>query len=359
MDGNPLDEAERLIATNRADEAARFLQDFIGAGHGGVCARQLWVRALMAIPDCAKALEQAHETTLLYPNVAEAALSLGEILLQIERPGEAIAEIQRALRLSPDSQAARFLLGAAWLTAGEADKALEQFAQCDDDTPGLAEKIADSEAIRRERRSDAHYVRHLFDSFSADYDRHMLRNLQYRAPTALRSMLNWIAPEAAGWRLLDLGCGTGLAGEAFRDVAAEIVGIDLSPKMIEAATARKIYTALYVADIESPPVTAGTFDLALAADTLVYLGDLAPVMAAVRQALNPGGRFLFSVERCDDDGYELGPKRRWRHSESYLRQIAERFRFDVTGLMAFSPRTEAGEDVAGFVVALQRRGNNL
>ncbi|HEY0301104.1 MAG TPA: hypothetical protein VGC36_07230, partial [Rhizomicrobium sp.] len=92
------------------------------------------------------------------------------------------------------------------------------------------------------------------------------------------------------------------------------------------------------------------YDLVLAADTLVYLGDLAPTFAGVARRLKPGGFFLFTVETSSGPDFELGPKRRWRHSDSYLRKIAAAF--DVAGIVACAPRSEANVPVDGLAVAL-------
>ena len=96
------------------------------------------------------------------------------------------------------------------------------------------------------------------------------------------------------------------------------------------------------------------YDLILAADTVVYLGDLAPLFSAVRNRLDEGGSFLFTAESKQGDGFELGPKRRWRHSESYLRAQAEAAGLRIAGLMPCVPRTEAGEPVAGWAVAMTK-----
>jgi predicted TPR repeat methyltransferase len=96
------------------------------------------------------------------------------------------------------------------------------------------------------------------------------------------------------------------------------------------------------------------YDLVLAADTLVYLGDLRATFASVSTQLKPGGFFLFTVEKeAKGDSFSLGPKRRWRHSESYLRNEAQRRDFTLAGLLACSPRTEAGVPVSGCATALQ------
>jgi predicted TPR repeat methyltransferase len=54
------------------------------------------------------------------------------------------------------------------------------------------------------------------------------------------------------------------------------------------------------------------------------------------------------------EGFELGPKRRWRHGEAYLRDLARDSGFMVAGLVAATPRHEAGQPVPGFAVALSR-----
>ena len=311
------------------------------------------VRALLASGDAPGALDAAREAAVLNPGVAEAVLGLGEVLLAVQNLPTAIAEFQRALRLDPDLVRARFLLGCAWLEAGESERALEAFANLDPALPGLGEKIAEAEAIRARPRSDAGYVRHLFDQFSADYDSRMLSQLSYRAPQILRELANLTMPGRTKLAILDLGCGTGLSGAAFKDLGARLDGIDLSPAMIEKARARDIYDHLSVGDIESG-LGESLYDLVLAADTLVYLGDLDAAMRAVAAALKADGYFLFTVETKDGEGFELGPKRRWRHSEPYLRDMAERHGIDVAGLLTCVPRMEAHAAVNGFAVALRK-----
>ena len=82
----------------------------------------------------------------------------------------------------------------------------------------------------------------------------------------LDAIADWIAP---GERVLDLGCGTGLSGVAFKPIARRLVGIDLSPKMLAKAQELAIYDALAEGDAEAPPAGAeGPFDLIVAGDVL-------------------------------------------------------------------------------------------
>lgn len=323
------------------------------AGQGGLLARLTMARKQLSVDEHAAALETARETARMYPDLAEAALGLGEVLLALEALPAAIAELQRALRIDPALDDARFMLGRAWLAAGEAQRALDAFAELPDDHAGLAEALAAAEALRAAPRSPPGYVRHLFDQFAVEYDRRMVGELRYRAPGHLRGLFDMIAPQSRGLTVLDLGCGTGLSGAAFRDLAARLDGVDLSPQMLERAGARRIYESLRCADVEAPP-PASDYDLVIAADTLVYLGDLAAVFAAAKAALKPGGLFLFTLERADGDGFELGPKRRWRHGEAYVRAAAAAAGLDVAGLLACVPRFEKGQEVPGLATALRR-----
>ena len=66
-------------------------------------------------------------------------------------------------------------------------------------------------------------------------------------------------------RAADLGCGTGLSGLAFIDIVEELVGVDLSPEMIEKAKQRRIYHELHVGEMTAIFSKAGgngiSFDL--------------------------------------------------------------------------------------------------
>lgn len=101
--------------------------------------------------------------------------------------------------------------------------------------------------------------------------------------------------------LLDLGCGTGsITLPIAEDMPAgsRVVGVDLSPKMIEIARARAPEHTWVVGDICAPPVT-GRFDLiVICFHTLQLLledAQLDQAFGAIAGLLTPGGRFAFDI----------------------------------------------------------------
>jgi predicted TPR repeat methyltransferase len=272
----------------------------------------------------------------------------------------AIAELRRAFGRAPDSGAAAFALACAWLDAGEPDPCIGLLRRL---ASGIgpyrkraAAKLREAEDMKALSRFPGAYVRHLFDQFSASYDHVMLRDLGYRAPQILHALAEMLMVGSEGpLDILDLGCGTGLAGKVFKTLAQRLDGVDLSPMMIERARAGDVYDRLVVDDIENfLEGSRRKYDLLIAADTLVYFGDLSRLFGAARAILNPNGRFLFTAERQAGVGFSLGPKRRYRHSAEYLRAAAESADLKCIGMLDCSPRLESGQPVEGLATAFQR-----
>jgi predicted TPR repeat methyltransferase len=153
--------------------------------------------------------------------------------------------------------------------------------------------------------------------------------------------------------MLDLGCGTGLAGAAFRPLVRRLAGVDLSPAMVAQARAKKLYDRLDIGELLQFLATeashGGVFDLVIAADVFVYLFDLATVAATVGRVLRPDGLFAFTVEAHQGEGVELGPKLRYRHGVEHVRGALAAAGLRLLELSRIATRTEAGEDVPGLL----------
>jgi len=83
--------------------------------------------------------------------------------------------------------------------------------------------------------------------------------------------------------ILDIGCGTGLAGAWLKDYARSLVGVDLSEQMVNVARKKMLYQELHVQPLNAFLEGCDrTFDLVVAADVLSYVGDLQSTFDQVR-----------------------------------------------------------------------------
>jgi predicted TPR repeat methyltransferase len=201
------------------------------------------------------------------------------------------------------------------------------------------------------------YLRRLFDQYAARYDNALTEHLHYRGPVLLaesvKAALARLNRPMQFESVLDLGCGTGLAGAVFRPFAARIVGVDLSPAMIARAKTKGDYDRLVVGAIAGfladEIMSKAKYDLVIAADVFVYVNDLAPVLAAVAQVLAPRGLVAFTVETHAEEGIALLPTLRFAHGEPYLCDAIAAASLQLVTLENATIRTEKGAPVSGLV----------
>jgi predicted TPR repeat methyltransferase len=318
---------------------------------------------LVALERFEDALHSFERALAIQPDFIEAQSNKAAMLLQLKRFEEALAGVDGALALQPDHAVSWNTRGNVLIELKRFQEAVASYERALALAPDLVVAVENRDLalfeLRRLQRCPPGYIRDLFDEFSDDYDRRMLETLGYSGHLHLRTLAHRTLPESkSGWRILDLGSGTGLAGEAFRDFAqgGRLDGIDLSPRMIEAARSRAIYYDLIQGDIETILHAVGrTYDLILAADTMIYFGDLAIILSGVAKRLESGGFYLFAVEAKDGEGWEQSEARRFRHSEAYLRAAAARARLSLVDIFPCVLRREGDDAVRGFAVALQQR----
>jgi len=132
-------------------------------------------------------------------------------------------------------------------------------------------------------------------------------------------------------------------------------GVDLSPGMLERCGAVG-YDELSCADLvdHAGELATGTIDLVVAADVLIYLGELGPLFAEVGRALAPGGWWLYSVEVAPDGDYQLTDTGRYVHGRAYLDRLAEGAGLEVVARDQITLRRERGAPVTALVVAARR-----
>jgi predicted TPR repeat methyltransferase len=268
---------------------------------------------------------------------------------------------KRVTDLTPDDAEAWFALGWASLAVVRRDEAAGAFAKYLADRPEDAAIRHLLTALRDETppsRASNECILQSFRDFSAYYDTKMRENLNYQAPEHLQDLIRAEIGDAAGLAILDIGCGTGLSGVGLKERAAQLVGIDLSPEMIEMARERGIYDQLEVAEItEWLDQAQAQFDLVVACDCLVYFGDLEQVARLSARRLKPGGSFAFTTERGDQYPFHLSDSGRYTHHRDHIRDVAEKAGLRVARLEEGFLRTERGVEVTGLLAVLRKAGD--
>jgi predicted TPR repeat methyltransferase len=284
-----------------------------------------FARDLQLKGDLVAAADLLSQTTDLAPGFASAWFTLGEVREQLGERDEAIAAFRKAVIADPD------------------------------DRHGASLRLMLIGADRLSEMPPA-YVRALFDQYAPRFERALIDDLGYRGPSLLfKAVLSArvaVRKPAFFKRAIDLGCGTGLAANAFAANVDQFIGIDLSPGMIERARASGLYAGLEVAEMVEglrgkPDASA---DLILAADAMVYLSDLAAVLREAKRVLVPGGLLAFTVETHDGAGIILGAGLRYAHSAGYVRSSIEAAGLALSRLENLSNRNEDNTPVPGLVV---------
>src|SRR3954470_13994384 len=149
-----------------------------------------------------------------------------------------------------------------------------------------------------EGTSDPREVAGRYNAWAQSYDDD-LASWQYQAPTVVAQTLLTRLPDAAS--VLDIGCGTGLVGNALRvgGFAGQLRGLDISEASLELARQRDVYDALDQADLQQRlPLDDGTVDAAVCVGVMTYLPDVESVWREFARVVRPGG-LMVATQRDD------------------------------------------------------------
>lgn len=305
-----------------------------------------------------EALAALDQFLAIHPDHGEAWFRHGQTLQSLDRHEQALSSYEQALAIDPS-------LAPAWSNRGSILKDLKRL---DEAAISFEKAIAgggDAEVNgyflaavvgqKMPATAPPQYVQGLFDDYAEAFAEHLVGVLRYQAHTVLTESLRGLSK----WRFrhaLDLGCGTGLCGPLVKPIAGQVDGIDLSSKMIEQAKALAVYERLVQADIaDYLQTTDQRYDLVLAADVFIYIGDLEPVFSGVRRVMDQGGVFCFSAELPESSkDFELKSSLRYGQSERYIRELARQHQFEVIKVLHHPIREDQQRPVDGLYVYLSR-----
>jgi predicted TPR repeat methyltransferase len=272
-----------------------------------------------------KAIAYYHEVLLVSPKHFNSLNNVAVIYLEKQDLVSAKMYFERAIKLQPHNKSIRYTLGAI-----------------------TGEHSVD--------QAPKEYIASLFDHYAGHFDQHLQEGLEYKVPELLRGALDaFFGLNKQKLNIVDLGCGTGLAGEALKPYIQTITGVDLSQKMLDEADKKQLYKALIHEDIVTYlKSTDEVFELVIAADVLVYLGNLTSLFESLTKSLRGGGLFAFSVEVVEGTKFTLQKTGRFAHTEKYLSDLAKTFHFEVRYCKGEITRMQNNQPVYGAILIFQK-----
>ena len=310
----------------------------------------LYVQALQEDPQTPGAAD-------LISAILRTYLELALALMKTGRDKDAIRSFQRVLTIQPDEPVAHAYLSRLFISANDLPQATRHLRHylrlVPEDHIGARMLLAYTGAEAVPERPAPAYITRLYDNYAASYDQKLVNSLRYRCPQLIRAALQQHCRDKV--TILDLGCGTGLCGQAVSSMATRLDGVDLSPQMIAKAGQRAIYDELAVGDLYSfLEEKAGCYDVIVAAGVFEHIGDPRHVFQAAFGTLRDSGLFVFTAEDSPTRELSVNSSGYYMHGRTYLAERAAQCGFAVSALEPATLRLDNGAPVRGLCVVLNK-----
>ncbi len=289
-----------------------------------------------------ESLEIYRKAVILSPQSAETSNNIGVILKDQHEYSEATGLFFNALQLNPCLHEASINLAETLVLLSDVNENLavklaEKWKSSFPEDP-FARHV--SAALRGENiENNQIFIENLFDNFADTYEL-VMQNLDYSAPLAIRR----IAGPMEG-RIADLGCGTGLVGMAVKTDRNQIIGVDLSAKMLALAKEKNVYCELLKDDVLNFLRHRSDFEWILAADVLGYMGSLDNFFALCRNK-----KLIFSIETLQTgQTFQIQKNGRFKHNPEKIKQQLTQNGFTKINMQHLILRNENNLPVQGCI----------
>ena len=289
--------------------------------------------------------------------VLKTHFELALTLMKLGRDSEAIQSFQRVLAIQPDEPAAHASLSRLFLARNDSQQAtvhLRHYLRLvPEDHIGARLLLAHTGAEAPPARPTPAYLTRFYDNYADSYDHKLVHGLHYQCPQLILAALQKHCRGKVA--VLDLGCGTGLCGQAVRPLAKRLDGVDLSPQMVAKAKQRRIYNRLEVADLYPfLEKKAGRYDVIVAAGVFEHIGDPSPVFSAAFRTLKDRGIFIFTAQDNPTQDLGVNSSAFYTHGRRYLAEWATACGFRVASLEPAVMWVENDTPVQGLCVVLSK-----
>jgi predicted TPR repeat methyltransferase len=235
---------------------------------------------------------------------------------------EALETLNLLVKKNPKDALLFNMLGGCLASIGQTDMAISNYQKALEFQPEYAipQHMLNSLTGRTSKEPPKQYVKNLFDDYAHRFNKALVNNLQYSLPFVIKDLILKSKSNKAQFKnVIDLGCGTGLAGKDLRDISTNLIGVDISENMVSEAKKLDIYDTLIVGHIvEKLNASQDKFDLLVALDVLIYIGDVQSFFKAVHKSCKSDSLFVFSIEIQNENGYSLLKSSRYAHSDEYI-----------------------------------------
>jgi predicted TPR repeat methyltransferase len=235
---------------------------------------------------------------------------------------DAIDTVEALIKDNPNDALLFNMCGGCYASLGQLDMAVKNYEKALAIKPDYAvpQHMLNSLIGYTSKEPPKEYIKNLFDDFAERFNDSLVEGLQYRLPFLIKNLILKLHTIKSKFeKAIDLGCGTGLSGKGLRDISENLTGIDLSTNMVAKARELEVYDHLIVGDIiDTLSTSTEKYDLFIALDVFIYVGELTTIFKTVRDCCNKNAFFIFSVETQVEDGYSLLKSARYSHSEEYV-----------------------------------------
>ena len=312
--------------------------------------------ALHAKGNLDAAVKNFKKALKINPRSAETHNNMGTIQKAKGNLGAAIISYKRAIKIEPSLAAPYCNIGTCLKELNKQNEAIKfhKKALKLDPNNGTYQHALAALTGKKTMSAPKDFIENLFDNYATNYDDSLVKKLEYRTPKLIADLiLNYPFSVSLG-SILDLGCGTGLAGVELRGLCQNIEGIDLSQRMLTKAKQKNIYDKLnhtgilkYLSEAELD------FDLFVAADVFIYVGELSEVFRLINSRNKRKGWLVFSTEDSENDGFFLEKSGRYSHSKAYIESLCMDFDYKLLHFSKTVLRKNKGKFVTGGLYLLE------
>jgi len=286
----------------------------------------------------------------LKPDLAEAHNNLGNTLKELGRLDGAEVSLRQAITLKPKLTEAHYNLGNTLKKLGRLDEAEVSLRQAITLKPDYEEAKHLLSALTGQTTNSAprEYVETLFNDYAINFENYLVNKLEYKTPNLITELIVAKNPNIQLGSVLDLGCGTGLIGDEIRKYCSNLEGIDLSKSMLKKASAKNIYDKLEHKDIVEYLSTQDLdFNYFISTDVFIYVGELSQIFKLIKFRNRLKGKFIFSTEHTDKDGFFLEQTGRYSHSKKYIENLCNEFGYKLSHFETTNLRKEKDKFIIG------------